>query len=73
MHSFPSEQNPQAQRYIQAHIALRQLRKETAIPISRSAFYRWLQSGIIPARKIVARWFVASADITAFAKESYEP
>ena len=54
-------------------MALRSLRSQIGLPVSRSAFYRWLQNGVIPTRRIVYRYYVAADDVTHFAKESYNP
>jgi len=70
---FPSEDKPDAQRWLPAAVALRSLRSQIGLPVSRSAFYRWLQNGVIPTRRIVYRYYVAADDVTHFAKESFNP
>lgn len=55
---------------IPGHIALRRLREYSGVNFARATFYRWLQSGLIPARKFVNRWYLADADLRKFAADA---
>ena len=64
---------PEKERWLHGPIALRELQRLTGISITRTTFYRWLQNGTIPARKLVSRYYVSASDVQRFAAESFEP
>ena len=70
---FPSENHADVMKWLPAPVALRQLTRAVGVTIHRMTFYRWIQSGMLPARKIGYRYFVAAQDVAHFARESFNP
>ena len=70
---LPSETRPDAMKWLRATVALRELIRACGVPIHRATFYRWLQNGMLPARRIGYKYFVAAQDLEHFARESFNP
>lgn len=54
---------------IPAGAARRTLSRLLKIPVSRATFYRWLDSGLLPATKIVGHWWIDHRDLLRFAQD----